>query len=303
MEMNTFVIPKDGDSIATALWCFIINIAIARYEYLGIDIEESDVDIDDIERAFLRSPYCAITRNKQGKLCALPCIPTKWNYKRKPEIVTIYSFMNDTKHFDVVKADAVVGVDCVVIENNEERIDTISLVAPYIKRLETIWKEQGNNLKLSKVFAIINSSTLNDTKFKQLVKDLFDKGIMLVNSVAKNGFMQNLEKFDLKVPYEPEKYHKDFDDTFIKMLNVLGINTANVEKRERLLVDEVNANNSLTKIIERSTLMYREQGIKKVNKKYNVNFEVKPIQILDSLTQGGVENEPEEMGEITPVVE
>jgi hypothetical protein len=294
MEMNNFVIPRNKGDILTTLWTFVVNIAVARFEYLGIDVDKSDIDIDDIERAFLRSPYCAISLNKDNKLCALPCIPTKWNYKRKPEIVTIYSLMNDELKFDIVKTGAVVGTDCIVIENNEERIDTIALVTPYIERLNTIWLEHGNNLMLSKAFLVLFSDTLNNAKVKELVKELYTSGAMIIQQNAKKGLMNNIDKFALDIPYKQEQFHKDFDETFIKMLNVLGINTPSVEKRERLLVDEVNANNALTKIIERSSIMYREQGLKRVNKLYGVNFSVKPIQLI---TLDKEENEVIDKGE------
>ena len=56
MELNNFVIPKNKENILTTLWCFVVNLIVARFEYSGIDEENSDIDIDDIERAFLRSP-------------------------------------------------------------------------------------------------------------------------------------------------------------------------------------------------------------------------------------------------------
>ena len=296
MELNNFVIPKNKENILTTLWCFVVNLIVARFEYSGIDEENSDIDIDDIERAFLRSPYCAITLNKDNKLCALPCIPTKWNYKMKPEIVTIYSFMSDEQKFDVVKPNAVVGKDCIVMENNEERVDTITMVSPYIERLNTIWVEHGINLKLSKAFLTIFTDTLAPKVVKDRVKSLYDDGIMVIPTTSKSTLLKNLEKVDMNIAYKQEAYHKDFDETFIKMLNVLGINTPTVEKRERLLVDEVNANNAMTKIIERSTIMYREQGLKKANKLYSANLSVKPVQLLELNTEkGDMVDEPEEV--------
>ena len=214
----------------------------------------------------------------------------------KPEIVTIYSFMSDEQKFDVVKPNAVVGKDCIVMENNEERVDTITMVSPYIERLNTIWVEHGINLKLSKAFLTIFTDTLAPKVVKDRVKSLYDDGIMVIPTTSKSTLLKNLEKVDMNIAYKQEAYHKDFDETFIKMLNVLGINTPTVEKRERLLVDEVNANNAMTKIIERSTIMYREQVLKKANKLYSANLSVKPVQLLELNTEkGDMVDEPEEV--------
>lgn len=282
METNNFIISTDKKSIRTELWNLIYCVILGRYKYEGIDGEEFDIEIDSIERALMYSGMCAIFRNANGKIVALPCVTQTLNQYGRPATVTAYKFAHQTKpsitnpKLEPMTTNLVVGVDCALILNNATRMPSMVMVQPYINRLAKIWKEHGNNITMSRVFAIVGATSDVADTIKKNYEDMLEKGMLVVSGGGNvDMFAKTLQKFDLGVEYRGEQYQKDFDETWAKMLTVLGINNVGTEKRERLLVDEISANNEMLNIIRDTTFAYREKGIKEANKLFGVNISIK----------------------------
>lgn len=73
-------------------------------------------------------------------------------------------------------------------------------------------------------------------------------------------------------------------------MTLLGINNANQEKRERLVADEVSANDSQIMAIRNSALSARQYAVEQINKKYSLNVSVEwnetaPMGLTDSFEQ------------------
>jgi hypothetical protein len=70
-------------------------------------------------------------------------------------------------------------------------------------------------------------------------------------------------------------------------MTLLGINNANQEKRERLVADEVSANDSQIMAVRNSSLSARQYAVELINKKYDLKVEVEwnetaPMGMTDS---------------------
>lgn len=70
-------------------------------------------------------------------------------------------------------------------------------------------------------------------------------------------------------------------------MTLLGINNANQEKRERLVADEVSANDSQIMAVRNSSLSAREYAVEIINEKYGLNIlvewnETAPMGMTDS---------------------
>lgn len=295
METNNFIISKDKESIKTELWWLVYDIILARYEYQGIDGDEFDMELDSIERALMYSGMCAIFKNEAGKIVALPCVLQKLNQYGRPATVVAYKFsFDETQSIDKpnltpLTTELKVGVDCALILNNAMRTSSMVMVQPYINRLAKIWKEHGNNLTLSRIFAIIGGANETVEAINSFYKRLLEDGMIAVPTTDVKAFKETLQKFDLGVEYRQEQYHKDFEETWVNMLTMLGINNVGVEKRERLLVDEISANNEVLNIIRSTTLKYREAGIKQANRLFGTNIKV---------INGGIDEERETQREV-----
>ena len=62
-------------------------------------------------------------------------------------------------------------------------------------------------------------------------------------------------------------------------MNYLGINNANQDKRERLVADEVSANDEQVDVCANVFLKARQECCEKINKRFNLNISVKMRKI------------------------
>jgi hypothetical protein len=185
----------------------------------------------------------------------------------------------------------------VLIKNNETSLPSLAFIMPFIERLIFIWQSLGINESLSRVKYLIRSNKDSANIVKaELGKLLGNKSPLLVIS-DKRVIMDELEKLDLNVKYEPQNYWYDFDKTFNLILTLCGVeNNMESEKKERLIVDEVNSNNQIIDLFNESKFEFRKRAVKKINDMFGLNIEIKkhesdesellePSETLDQLEQ------------------
>lgn len=286
MQTSQYQILKNSNEIGGVLLSLLENLIITYYEYTGI--ENTAIAFDDIERALFLSNTAAIFKNKQGEIDCLPCAITEIDYKGKAKTVQLFALADFTKKVNIGER-YVNGENCAVIYNNSARVSYFSILAPYIEKLSKIWKNSINNIELSKVFGLFQTSSENRNAVDNSLKSLIKNGYGVISCRDKALFTE-ITKFDLKIPYESEKYNADFAFTFQQMLNAVGINSNPNEKKERMLVDEVNSNNEFLERCDNSFYLYRKNALEKANKIFGTNLGVKKYG------QNNIENERDNNG-------
>lgn len=270
MQTNQYTILKNSEGIAGALFSLCENLIITYYKYAGI--EETAIEFDDIERALFASETAVLFKNKQGKIDCLPCAITQIDYKGKAKTVQPFALTNPNEYINK-KTVYKNGENCVVIYNNASRTSYSSILAPYLKKLSTIWKNALNNLEVSNTFGIFQTSALNKSAVQNALDGMLKRGFGVVACNEKSLFTE-ITKFDLQIPYIADKYNEDFTQTFQQMLNAVGINSNPYAKKERMIVDEVNSNNEFLERCDNSFYIYRKNALEKANKLWGCNLNV-----------------------------
>lgn len=85
----------------------------------------------------------------------------------------------------------------------------------------------------------------------------------------------NSYAFDSKTDFIGDKLTADFQVYENRIFQYFGYNNTSIEKKERLLVDEVNAGNEIINSYYNSAKLAREKAIEKVNKMFKVNISLK----------------------------
>lgn len=91
---------------------------------------------------------------------------------------------------------------------------------------------------------------------------------------------KNLDVIDFEVlqtnsPYVADKLQEYKRNVWSEALSFLGVNNVADEKAERLVTDEVNANNEMIDLSAQTMLLTRQQAAKELNENYGFNVEVK----------------------------
>lgn len=163
--------------------------------------------------------------------------------------------------------------DCVIIRNNNLRLATETFVMHYINKLVEVERTMDVNVKACKtpiVFACDDKDVLSFKRMFQQVDGnvpacFVDRGLNLDSITAfQTGvkFMGN-ELMDYKRSVESD------------LLTFLGQNNTPVDKKERLITDEAEANNQLIQSFADLQLTAREEACKAINEMFGLNVSVK----------------------------
>lgn len=182
----------------------------------------------------------------------------------------------------------------VLIRNNIYSVPTYALIKPYVEKLCFIWESMGINAGLSRVVALIHANKdLSGTIRSEIGKILGStpSGVAIVND--KTNILEKIEKLDFKVEYQPDKYWTDFDNTFNKICEIVGITCdMNKNKKERVVVAQVESNDELTTIVEDTYLEFRKIASEEINELFGLSTKVEnknDIKVTNPNEQASIE--------------
>lgn len=180
--------------------------------------------------------------------------------------------------------------DAVLIKNNLTSTPTYAMLKPLVDELAFIWQSKGINAGLSRVKALVHANKNNASVIKQQLRNILGNSTMIPVISEKTNMMEQIEKLDFNVEYEPDKYWQDFDKCFATLCQWLGITTnLSQDKKERLIVSEVESNDELTTISEDARLTFRKLGCEQANELFGLDIscenkvpDVKATQPMDN---------------------
>lgn len=136
-----------------------------------------------------------------------------------------------------------------------------------------------NNSKLAYVFGAENKNMAESFKklFDEIMKGnpavFADKNLFNKNT---GGLSVELFNRDLRSTYIANEILETMRKIKVMFFNDIGVPNANTEKKERLITDEVSANNIETQTKFNIWLNEIKNGFDKANKLFNLNLSVKP---------------------------
>lgn len=133
--------------------------------------------------------------------------------------------------------------DSVVIYAKRNKVSIYSYIYEYMTELASIIYIEQSNLRLSNIKGAIEGTTSSTDRLKQIFNEVLrgDKSWIVLKD--KNALDGQIQVHDLNVEYIAEKYQKSAIFYHNQILEALGVNFVPMEKKERQVVDEVNANN------------------------------------------------------------
>lgn len=171
--------------------------------------------------------------------------------------------------------------DIVLLKNNSLATPTVALADYYLKKLFEIDRTIDTNVVQQKNSKII----LCDEAQKLTVQNMLMKHEGNVAFVLGSKQLSDIQTstLDLTTPFiSPELYELKMK-IWGECLDMLGINNANTQKKERLITDEVNANNGLLQLSNDIFYETRLRACRELNKKFGLSVKVERREIDGSL--------------------
>lgn len=291
---NTII--KEGmnwDSILNTLYIMCLDICVNEGEYDGLPEEIPNYIPEVINFGYGSGVFF----NKGGKYFALPCVigDRSLNIYGEPYVVDAIPIGGNGEIIDTLRVRDVGAnfevkpKNAVLMLNNIERMPTVVKILPLLNRLDYLWSTMGINEAMSRVGLLASCNKSQFTTMKDVLKNLMGKKD-IVTLVRDKTQMENVMPLDFKVEYICDKYWYDFDKVFTLLCTFLGINCNFAsQKKERLISDEVNANNELITYLKESRKRYRDMWVDDANKTFGLNIKWKPFKPEE--TKERVEND------------
>ncbi len=249
------------------LWQKLVNV----FTY---DLPE-DWSVDMFQAALFGNGCCAVLPTSMYGIIANWATPGGYKVNYEPEFVVISNRLLPT----ITGKRLVIGRDCAAIHITPDWCGVVDLIATYAVKLSLAMQAIDVNLINSKVAYVFGAKNEQQAKSFKVMMDKINSGepSVIMDKTLYNDdgspnwslFTQNLKQTYLvsDLLCDLKKIEDEFDSK-------VGIPNANTDKRERLISDEVNANNKETAIIAAGWLDHIRQGIRQAEDMYDVKISV-----------------------------
>lgn len=184
--------------------------------------------------------------------------------------------------------------DSVIIWNNLLHTNSILDVKMFARRLYNIDRIIDVNANAQKTPVLLQGSEKQRLTLLNLYKEYDGNAPFIFGD--KNLDINSLKALSTNAPYVCDKLYQLKTQIWNEALTYLGISNINIQKKERLITDEVTRNQGGTIASRYSRLESRRKAVKKINKMFGTNIEV---NYREDFQQVGDDNQPEDPGSDT----
>lgn len=219
-----------------------------------------------------------------GDLC-LDCIVNgKLDVYGNPLLRRAYSGYNNYQKLLTYK-------DSVIIWNNYLHSNSILDVEMFARRLYNIDRIIDINANAQKTPVLVLGNEKQRLTLLNLYKEYDGNAPFIFGD--KNLDINALKALSTNAPYVCDKLYQLKTQIWNEALTYLGISNINIQKKERLITDEVTRNQGGTIASRYSRLESRRQAVEKINDMFGTNIEV---NYREDFQQVGDNNQPEDPG-------
>lgn len=200
-----------------------------------------------------------------GNLC-LDCLPTgNFDVYGNPVLRRAYSSYNNYQRD--LKED-----DSVIIWNNYLRTNSIIDIKMFSKRLYLLDRIIDVNANAQKTPVLVQGTEKQRLTLLNLYKEFDGNSPFIFGD--KNLDLNALKCLNTGAPYVADKIYQLKTQIWNEALTYLGISNINIQKKERLITDEVTRNQGGTIASRYSRLQARREAVDKINAMFGTNIKV-----------------------------
>lgn len=261
------------------LWFKIKKLCMSLYKWKHLP---PSMESEYFEKYLFEYGYCAMVYDNQFGDLVLPC--TGYGGLNFNEEYTKYH----VRYTTIGDKDYTVGNNFVLVKNNSLKTSTKIIAEYYKNKLFNISRGIDINISNNKTPYLIRI----DPKEKFSIERLFDNIDEFEEKIytTKNVNTSNFQILDLKVPFIAQELKELYRSTWNDFLTDIGINNFQENKKERLIQNEVNANNQERYFNIKEGLRFRRKAAKEFNKMRGTNIKV-VVNVKEISEQLGLKSE------------
>lgn len=248
------------------------QVAISQFEWLNLP---SSMNAQFLERCLYEFGKASLLKTKDyGFINAKAVGSSDLNIYMLPSSINCFStdsLNEDRKLYNGFLDEETSEYDyCVLVKNNQDMIPTEPTLRLFAWRLYEAERTCDTNIKAQKTPVLI----VGDESLKLAMKNLFEKyegNEPVIYADKKQLGTDTLRALKTDAPFIADKVMEYKKEIWNEALTFLGINNINVEKRERLVKEEANANNELVNLNLQNRLLVRKEACKQFNELFNLS--------------------------------
>lgn len=208
----------------------------------------------------------------------LPCFPT--THINPYGLATTYTVNAENGKYN----ESVEIENGVLLKNNPLATKDITTLEIYAKRIDDIEMTQDVNLFQQCIPKVLLADEDSKLTAKAIVEKIKKFKFVVFGKKSLATTISTSDVLDTSAPYLLDKLQQQKTELKNELLSLLGINTVNIMKKERVNTEEVNANNDYTQ--NNLDLMYdlRVKFCEEVKAKFGVEFKVNKREVEQSGT-------------------
>lgn len=227
----------------------------------------NNIDEKWIERYLFNEGSCLLFDDKEKGLMVTRWTPAgELNFYDEPTKVSPYA-TNYNEDVTLQNDD-----DCVIFRNNDDMIPTAPTIQLFALRLAELSRTIDINVHAQKTPVLLLCNEKQRLTLKNVYKQWngYEPVIFGEKDLDISGVQ--VLKTDAPVVFDKLQYQKHA--VWNECMTFLGINNANQDKKERLVDDEVQANNEQVEHSAGLMLKSRERACELINKRFGLNVSV-----------------------------
>lgn len=176
------------------------------------------------------------------------------------------------------------NTNSVIVYNNYIRTNSETAVRMYAKRLYNLDRIIDVNANAQKTPVLIRASEKQRLSMLNLYKEYNGNSPFIFGD--KDLDLSDIKAISTQAPYVSDKIYTLKTQIWNEALTYLGISNINIQKKERLITDEVMRNQGGTIASRYSRLESRQKAVNEINKMFGTNISVTYQEDLDISMSG-----------------
>lgn len=244
-------------------YTYLQMLSLNMFKYKGLP---NSIDTFYLEYILQTRGYIGFYEDKNlGLICSEITLGGQLNHYGMP---TVYHTVSPSPLLKKTLKNS----ECVVMKNSPLYVGLFPYLNFYAKKLALTSRTMDQNLSMQWTPYIITGDKRMLGQFMNFMKKIF-QGVRTI-FVSKGFRLEDVNVLQTNAPFIADELHNMKQSILRECMTFLGIENANMDKKERLVTDEVNANNQQVIASRNIWLNERKKAIEELNKKYGLNASV-----------------------------
>lgn len=248
------------------------QIAVSMFEWKNLP---DSVDGRYIEQSLFTNGNAIYFNDEvMGNLCLNTMFNGTFDVYGEPKLRRAFSKYNNYQK--MLKKN-----DSVIIWNNLDRTPSFLIIEMFAKRLYNLDRIIDVNANAQKTPVLIQCEEKQRLTLLNAYKEIDGNSPVIFSD--KNFDLSGIKSINTQAPFISDKIYELKTNLWNEALTYLGIPSANVMKKERLIKDEVLRGLGGTLANRYSRLSARQEAVKKINKMFGTEIEVGIREEIENL--------------------